>query len=121
MTTRAFFLRTVTIPADADGLMDAGIDTEGYLLQAIYMPADWTAGDLTFQAATTLDGTYYNVYDDADAEVKVEVAEDRVVVLGTITKNFAGIKFLKLRSGTSGSPVQQGAIRTLTLAFRPFV
>ena len=81
---------------------------------AISMPADWTAANLTFQGS--YDGaTWWDVYDDAGTEVNVTAAEDRLIVLGTITKNLRPLRFLKVRSGTAGSAVTQGAARTLHL------
>jgi hypothetical protein len=82
---------------------------------AIVMPADWTAADLTFQASVD-NSTYWNVYDADDAEVTVQAAEDRHIILDPA--DFAGCPYLKVRSGTSGAAVNQGAARTIQLVLR---
>lgn len=83
----------------------------------LIMPAAWTAADLTFQVS--IDGTnYYNLYDDGGNEVLVDAAVDRYVALPPTL--FAGVLQFKVRSGTSGTPVNQGADRTITIVGRPY-
>ena len=105
--------RIVTI-ANGASLSDA-IDLGGRKLVAIDMPAAWTAASLTFQASA--DGTTYdNLYDGAT---------ERAVVVGASyysalnIGDWVGVKFLKVRSGTAGSPVNQAAARTITLVLQP--
>jgi len=87
----------------------------GKRLFAIVMPSSWTAANLTFQAS--IDGTTYNnLYDYNGSEVTVTAAASRYIVLDPLT--FAGVAGVKIRSGTSGTPVNQGADRTLTLVVR---
>jgi hypothetical protein len=82
---------------------------------AIATPAAWTAANLTFQGS--VDGTtFLNLYDDAGTEVTVTAAVDRYIALSASL--FAGCRFLKIRSGTAGTPVNQGAARTLTVVTR---
>ncbi len=84
-------------------------------LVAIQMPAAWTAAALTFQAS--IDGTnYFNVYDNG-TERNYTVDASRMLVLQL--SDWVGIKYLKIRSGTAGTPVNQGADRTLTLLVQP--
>ncbi len=85
-------------------------------LSAIHMPAAWTAADLTFQASA--DGvTYNNLYNDSGGEYTVTAAAARAIVVNLA--DFLGIKFLKIRSGTSAVPVAQGADRSLSLVCLP--
>jgi hypothetical protein len=105
---------TVTI-ANGESLSAAG-DLGPACLSAILMPASWTAADLTFQGS--VDGTtFFNLYqsDNAgnDAEYLVGADASRIIVVPLA--DWAGIRFLKVRSGTAGSPVAQGAARVLTL------
>jgi hypothetical protein len=86
------------------------------LLCGIVMSDGWDAADITFQASRD-DVTYNDVYDDAGDEKTVTVAADRHVVLEP--SGFAGMSWIKLRSGTSGTPVAQSAARTLYLVLRP--
>ena len=84
-------------------------------LCGISMPAAWTAANLTFQAS--FDGTtYYDLYDQDGTELNITAAASRHIVLNP--DNFWGFKWLKVRSGTTGTPVNQGAARTITLLTR---
>lgn len=83
----------------------------------IQMPADWTAASLTFQGSA--DGqTYYNLYDPFGAEVTVQAADDRFIMIPPA--GLGGMIYLKVRSGTSGTPVNQGAERALKVMVRSF-
>jgi hypothetical protein len=86
---------------------------KGGKLQGIYMPASWTTADLTLQAASETGGTFLDVYDDAATEASIGAAASRYLSL--YPDVFAGIRFIKIRSGTTATPVQQGAARTLIL------
>ncbi len=61
----------------------------------------------------TLDGTYVDVYDVEEAELEITADASRFLALDPV--NFWSINYLKVRSGTSGTPVNQGADRTLKL------
>ena len=110
---------TFTI-ANAASLSDAqhlDEDVIGFL-----MPAAFTGTALTFQAATAtqglagalIEGTYANVHDDAGTELSVTVAASRFVKLtGAKLDALRGIGFLKIRSGTSGSPTNEAAARSV--------
>lgn len=84
-------------------------------LATIVMPSAWTSANITFQGS--VDGqTFGNVYDDSGAEVTVAAAASRVIVV--TASYFWGIRWIRLRSGTSSVPVNQAAQRTLTLYCR---
>lgn len=103
------------------------IDLRDKRIVAIQMPAAWTAGDLTFQgsadepAAAGVTGTGFptalaDVYDDNDAEVVVQAAAARYITLrGATVDLLNGLAYAKIRSGTTGTPVAQGAARTIVL------
>lgn len=83
----------------------------------IIMPATWTTAVMTFQGS--YDGTtYYNLYDDAGDEVTFTVDASRYVIITSPAK-FLGLKKLKIRSGTSGSAVNQGGARTIGVIVIP--
>lgn len=90
--------------------LSTALDIDGALAIAIHMPAAWTTASLTFQAS--FDGTTYNnVYDDAGNEVTVTAAASRAI---TILSNYlTPFRFIKIRSGTSGSAVNQAAARAI--------
>lgn len=117
---RPYKLKNVTIPDDADGLMDAGVELRDQMLVGLIMPAAWTAAAITFQADTVTtvvaDGAYVDVYDDSGNEVSLTVAAARTVMLAKATRDLLeGIPFLRLRSGTTGAAVQQAADRAIGL------
>lgn len=80
-------------------------------LMALVMPAAWTAATLTFQVSA--DGTdYFNLYDASGNQYEVDAAASQAIILPP--GDFAGFRYLKIRSGTSGTPVVQAADRTIT-------
>jgi hypothetical protein len=101
---------SVTI-ANGAALSNA-VKLSGATLLGIEMPAAWTAAGLTFQHS--IDGvTYTDLYDGAGAEVSLTVVAAHYVFLPPA--NWSGIVYLKVRSGTGGTPVNQGAERVLKL------
>jgi hypothetical protein len=107
-------LITFTIANNAS-LSDAAVNLGGVRCAGIVMPAAWTAASLTF--LVSVDGaTYYPLYVSA-SEFAVTVAASQYVALNP--DNFTGIRFLQIRSGTVGSPVNQGAERTVMVVTIP--
>lgn len=88
------------------------IDLDGFALVAIQMPAAWTAANLTFQASITKDGTYYDVYDSGGNELTISASASKVFV---DIIELASLRFIKVRSGTTGTPVLQADSRTINL------
>jgi len=102
---------TIANGASLSGVIDLG----GRKLVAIVMSGSWTAASLTFQASP--DGvTYYDVYDGAtERAVVVAASYYSALAIG----NWIGFRYLKIRSGTTGTPVNQGGARVLTLVMQP--
>lgn len=91
-------------------LSDA-IVNNGAPVAGVYMPAAWTTADLTLQMS--LDGANFNnVYDKDGTEVTIKAGASRYIQLNSA--DFVGCVAFKIRSGTSGTPVNQGADRTIT-------
>jgi hypothetical protein len=91
----------------------SGFITLGQTLFVGYiMPAAWTAANLTFQASTD-DSTFFDVFDNFGNEVQHIVDIDRYITLEV--SQFPSIRALKIRSGTSAAPVNQGADRTIQI------
>jgi hypothetical protein len=85
-------------------------------LVGIILPAGWDVAALTFQVSND-NVTFYNLY-DKDAEVTVtSAAGSRSVALDPV-KTFP-YPYLKIRSGTSGTPVNQTADRSIILLSKP--
>ena len=93
---------------------------------SIDMPAGWDAASLTFQKST--DGVNFeDVHDDAGNEVTAQVTASVSITIGEGTaagkakrEDFLGAPFLKIRSGTSAAPVNQGAERQLKVTVQKF-
>jgi len=95
--------------------LSGAVDISGTTLVAYIMPSSWTAADITFEVSA--DGVnFYNLYDQFDNEVINHVDASRFVAV--IPSEFASIRYIKFRSGTSSSAVNQGAERSITLITR---
>lgn len=104
---------TATIANGAS--LSSEIDLAGYSLAAIVMPSSWTTANLTFQASDVSGGTYNDIRDAAGNELSVVASASCVI---TDIPELAPIRFLKIRSGTSGTPVNQGGSRSLILILK---
>ncbi|WP_425065628.1 hypothetical protein [Reyranella sp.] len=107
---------TATITGgDATGLSGA-VDCGSARLALIIMPAGWTAADLTFKESVD-NSTFVDKYDAYGVEYTVVCAASRAIVINL--PDFLGARYLKFRSGTSGTPVTQSGNRVLTLVLVP--
>lgn len=101
---RSTALATIASGASLSGAVDCG---EGWAPVGIGMPTAWTAADLSFQVSE--DGaTWREMMIDAKS-----AAASGYVPLSPA--NWCGVRYLKVRSGTSGTPVNQAAERVLTV------
>jgi hypothetical protein len=108
-------LETLTATIENGGSLSGAVDLGGRKLVAIDMPSSWTAASLTFQASP--DGvTYDDLYDSA-TERSVTAAASRYLAFNIA--DWVSVRFLKIRSGTAGTPVNQGGARTITLVVQP--
>jgi hypothetical protein len=82
----------------------------------IQMSTGWSAADLTFQVSA--DGTtFFDKYDGPGGyEYTIKAAASRSIDLNP--SDWLGASWIKVRSGTTGTPVNQGADRALTLVVR---
>lgn len=87
-------------------------------LVGITMPAAWDTANLTFQGASLEDATYKDVYEKDGTELNYSAAASRYIVVKP--SDFAGISFFKIRSGTTGTAVNQTAARTIRLIVRKY-
>lgn len=109
-------IANVTVPAAiANGAaLSAAISLTTGRLFAIQMPAAWTAANLTFQASYDGGATFCDMYDDAGTEVTVTAAASRYIYISN-PMAWMGVQVIKVRSGTTGSPVNQGGDRVVQL------
>lgn len=110
-----FETKYVAIAASAS-LSDA-VSTESRSLVGVIMPAAWTAADLTFKAGgwPPSAAAFADVY-GVNGEVTYPADASQFVAIDPI--DFLGCPQVQLRSGTSGTPVNQSAARTIGLVFR---
>lgn len=95
----------------ANGQQESGaISTAGLSLCGILMPATFTGTALTFEACATASGTFLPVYNAAGA-LSYTVAASRFIAIDP--KDFQGIQFLKIKSGSS-----EGGVRTLVCSMK---
>lgn len=92
------------------GTTSAAISTKGLSLVGIQFPTTFTGTTVTFTMSDTVDGTYVPVY-NASGAVSVTIAQARYYALDP--KDFQGILFLKIVSGSS-----EGGARTLKLSLK---
>jgi hypothetical protein len=83
----------------------------------IIMPATWTAADITFAVLGTKTGTFKKLtYAVSGNEVTVKAVASVVIALDGIAKEaIEACPFVKIRSGTAASPVNQDSARTFTI------
>jgi hypothetical protein len=97
--------------------LSAAVEIGKTWVTGLILPAAWTAASLTFQGS--VDGTnFYNLYDTDGTEVTSQAAVDRFVRLDSA--DWSKFSHIKIRSGTSGTPVNQGAARTIKITTRAF-
>lgn len=109
----ATIIETLDVTISDGTSISAGTNLRGRILVGVRMSASWTTANLTFQECDTVDGTYQDLYDTTGEVAITTVASSRTVMLPPET--FLGVKNIKLRSGTSASPVNQSGDHTITL------
>ena len=107
---------TIPVTIASGASLSAAIDLKdySYRLVGIQMPSAWTTAGLSFQAS--VDGsTFQEVFSGGSAYSIAALVSQYVIVP---VNDFAGIQVFKVRSGTSGTPVAQGADRILYLVLQ---
>lgn len=90
------------------------INLGGRIPVGLVMPAAWTAASITFQASLDDGATWHDVYAIDETELTISsVVVDSFLALDSA--NFLGVTYLRLRSGTTATPVNQGADRAITV------
>jgi len=108
---------TVTVTTSTDGLSEAA-DLKGNTLVGVYMPSTWTSASVTFVGSHD-DTTYYSVYAADGTETAISGASTSAGRYFPLDPaDFAGLNFLKVRSGGSTGETAQGASRSVVLALR---
>ena len=92
------------------------LNKKGYKRLCLILPSSWTTAGITFLGCLTSDGTFQQVVKGSDAaEVAIaSVAASKTIGLdGTIREALEAIPFIKIRSGTATTPVDQGSDLTI--------
>jgi hypothetical protein len=85
----------------------------GMFIEMIEFPAGWTTADVTFSLSKDGGATFFDGYDDV-GEITYKAGASRITILDTHRHCLTGV--VKLRSGTSGTPVNQtGADKLLVV------
>jgi hypothetical protein len=103
---QGYFLPSVSTVIAISQTESAAIKFDGMALVGLILPAAFTGTALTFLVCDTLDGTYVPLYDSSNALVSMTVAQGRAYAVDP--KNFQGIQYLKIKSGSS-----EAAARTI--------
>lgn len=112
-------IKSLSVDIDIGVALTAEIDLEGLSIQGIHMPAAWTAANLTFLGAEASLGTFQDLTDSGGTEVSVTASAGvAIALLDADLIALRAFRFIKIRSGTSGVPVNQVAARVLVLSLR---
>ncbi len=105
--------KEIVFTIDIQGTVSDEIDLQGFDAMRINMPVAWTAADMTFQLHDG-DEVWRDVYWDWGAELVIAVAAGLSIEL-SVFNLLKHLRFLRIRSGTTGTPVAQDAARLITL------
>lgn len=109
-------VRILNVSIGSGAALSGAIDLGPYKLGYVHMPSAWTAANLTFQIS--YDGVAYgDLYDHLGGEYTVTAAASRAILVPVI--DMMAVRYLKIRSGTAATPVNQAASRELFLTLVP--
>lgn len=95
----------------ANGTDESGvITTNGMSLCGIQLPATMTSTSITFEAATTKNGTYQPIYNKS-GQVSYTITSGQFLAIDPA--DFYGVQFLKIKTGSN-----EGADRALAYALK---
>ena len=98
-------VKSHTATIDINTSLSDAVELNGADVIRITMPAAWTAADLTFQVDDG-DGTFRDLWMEWDAELVSAAAVD-ISIEASVFLRLQQIHKIKIRSGTSGAPVNQ--------------
>lgn len=100
---------SVVIPSGQS--QSTGYNFSGQFIYKFVFPAAWTTAVLTFLESESQNGTYTPVYSDTMERSLTTAAASRSIRV--LPQDYWGVKWLRLRSGTAATPVNQGANATI--------
>lgn len=111
----AIGINPVSVTITNGSALSAPVALGEFVLTGIAMPAGWDAAALTFQVSAD-GGTTFQEMQSISAAISYAVAANQYIAIDPTL--WRGINMIKVRSGTSGTPVNQTADRILTLVTR---
>lgn len=111
---------TIAASIASGASLSGGVEIGNYPILALFVSSGWTSAAITFQGSVDGGVTYANVFDDSGVEVVIAAnviptAANQIFVNASILEKLAGLQFIKIRSGTSVTPVNQASAVTVTL------
>lgn len=103
-----------TIPSGQS--MSNVVDLEAQLVTGFRVPASagWTSASLTFMVSADGGKTFADLYKDgSEYTLSIPTGRNNAGFFDVLPQDFAGFTHLRIRSGTSATPVNQGAAREL--------
>jgi len=110
-----FRRKTVTIANG--GNLSTAADCNGLFLTGLSMPSAWTAANITFSVSANDGASFQNLYETDGTEMLWTVTVDNTYMMLPSRSLIGGITNIRVRSGTSATPVNQAAERTIILFF----
>lgn len=93
------------------------IDLWGFRLFSIEIPDGFEGSEITFLSSS--DGEdLMDVYNDDGDEISLSVDDGRVVTIDANAGSIASLRYIQIRSGTTGAPQVQTSKRTLKLIMK---
>ena len=107
---------TIAASGSLSGSVSMGADT----IVGIWMPATWVSAPLTFQVSPDGGTTWLELFNDGGTAVSISAAASQFIALVTNSNyTLRGFNMVKVRSGTSGTPVTQTGGAIVNLIGRP--
>lgn len=107
---------TINAVIPASGSLSPEVDLGQQTLVGIVMPAAWTAASLTFQVSPDGGTTWVELYTYAGVALALTVGTSQYIAVDPT--QWKGVYSVKVRSGTSGTPVAQSAQATIGLVVK---
>lgn len=123
MATISRYTASIAVSITSGTSLSGGVNIGAGPILALYIPTGWTAAAITFQGSLDGGTTYANLFDDAGVEVTIASASiatgaAQVYANASVLEKLAALQFIKIRSGTSGTPVNQTSTMNLVIGVK---
>lgn len=108
-------LEKITATIDQNNALSHSIDLGGLRLFSVTLPSEWTDASLSFQSSYDGGVTWHDVFKEStEYSITANAGNDCNVDV----QRFASIPMLRVRSGSSITPVNQESARSIGLVLR---